>query len=191
MTNSDLFDAALLLAARESGQEEVNKYMSMPLIEHEFSLLHKRKIKSLFRSEKYSDVLSEINTIARRTAAAVLIVCTVLFGTFISIKAVREDIWRAVTSFFEEYFSFGTDNSEVQESITEYKAPSWIPEGYTEIDNQRSKQNFDIVYISDSGDLLIYSQYMYNYSAVQYDNEDVEITDVLINGFSGIAENVK
>jgi len=185
MTKSDIFDAALIAAAKKCGQDEVDYYMSLPLAEHDFSRRHDRRMKNLFRREKYAGALKVVKSISKRAVAAVLVVCTVLFVTVISIEAIREDIWSEFTVFFKEYLSFGKENPNEQGYITEYKSPAWLPEGYEEDTVTKTVQSYDIFYTNEDGDLLAYMQHMYNYSSVWYDNEGVVITDITVNGLDG------
>ena len=180
-----MFDAAVILASQKCGQDEVDYYMSLPLIEHEFSKRHEKRMARLFKRERYSDIRTACRIFAKRAAVAVLVICTLLFGTVISIKAVREDIWQSVTEFFEKYFSFGTDDPYSQQTITEYKVPTWLPEGYSETQTAKAEQNYTIGYFSEDGILLLYSQYLYHASSVLYDNEGANVSDVKINGLDG------
>ncbi len=185
MDSTDMFEAALILASKKCGQEEVDYYMNLPIIPHTFSKRHTRRIKNVFRKEKYRNILSGVRIFTQRAVVALLVLCTVLFGTVMSIEAVREDIWTVVTTFFEEYFRFGNNAPEEQIEIKNYKSPEWIPEGYTEIERTQTLQTFDIVYISENGDFLNYSQSLYNYTSAEHDNEDAVFSTVEINGLQG------
>lgn len=66
MNKSDIFDAALIAAAKKCGQDEVDYYMSLPLAEHDFSRSHDRRMKNLFRREKYAGMLSAIRKTTKK-----------------------------------------------------------------------------------------------------------------------------
>ena len=82
----------------------------------------KREINYIEAHEKYRPALE----MWKRAAVVVLVVMSVAFASVMSVEAVRNAIWEAVTTWYNESIHFkyvGDDNAAAPDILLEYKEP--------------------------------------------------------------------
>ena len=101
-----------------------------------------RRIRKLIRkSAKYSREETAVVTpmpkrFLRRAAVAILVAVSLMFGGIMSISAVRKSLWKAITEWYNEFFSVnyekGRDRITVPDKIEEIRKPRLLPQGVVE-----------------------------------------------------------
>lgn len=101
-----------------------------------------RRIRKLIRKsakcsrEKTAVVTPMPKRFLRRAAVAILVAVSLMFGGIMSISAVRKSLWKAITEWYNEFFSVnyekGRARMTVPDKIEEIRKPRLLPQGVVE-----------------------------------------------------------
>jgi hypothetical protein len=153
-----------------------------------FSAEFYRKMARLIRIQKKSYYYF-VNTTGKRVASILLALLVALTATTFSVKALREPVIRFIIEVFEKMstieFEGGEDEDVEGPAITSFYVPSWIPDGFVVVREQRTNRSFQVDYQRDD-QMIYFSQYLPYGSRVSIDTEGATISPILVNGFDGI-----
>lgn len=167
---------AVIEASTDADQElpdELKKRISKVLFGH--------KLKS-FR--KYALV------IGKRAAVFLMILMTLLTVACASIKPLRENIFNAIITWYDEYFTFAFNNEEGPENtaeITDEKF-SYLPEGYT-ITSDMSAGKYREVLIENGETLISYWRKPHTEKSHMIDSDFIVVGEIEIQGHTVIYLN--
>jgi len=193
--NSEIFDEVLRIVVRDYHQKEIAEYNNITEEDkHIFSPEFEKKMKILFkRGKKFkNDVKKYTAGFLQKSAIIVLIILSVSFISLFAVEAVREEIYKIITTFYEKYIQVGFGDTNVQnliadippEQIEETYLPSYVPDGYWEEKVSKSDNNVSAVYINNENQNIFYYQRLI--SAFTFiDGEDYIENDINISGMSG------
>ena len=147
------------------------------------------------------------NRVLRTVAAVLAVVLILAAGTSITAKALHVDIWGKLANWTKEIFQFadmhdGTAATEpekeknqeleslqdalTQETIDEKLVPTWMPNGYKNIDLKISVsprvRNINAVYEKDGSDLIIKIRQTIGVQAPQVEKNDDFIELYVVDG---------
>ncbi len=174
------FKAALWALA----ETELAELPARETLSYTYSKRFLRGMKRILRAEKYG-YLKLVNAKWKRTVAACVTVCILLSGAM-SVKAIREPVIEFIEYCYEEFtrFVFGENDSselDVPETIETEYAPTYIPEGYVEVDYQTTP--ILIVKAWEKlGDNLVYRQIVANLTNRNIDTETVNYQKLYVDG---------
>lgn len=173
--------------------EEVN---AIEPIEHEFSVLYRKNIKKIIKEQKKWDEFASLNgrpgSIKKKIKMIILIAAAMIALGGITVAACEPLREWIIGLFVEEYedhidvktFSGSEADFEVPK-LNELYQPTYIPEGYELQVNDLDASNLFMVWENNNGSYIAYSQDLLN-TVPAINNEDVNIENILINGFDAI-----
>ncbi len=208
------FDTLLYMASEYMTAPEVGIYDSADDAV-ELSRRYLRRMNRFIRGVKRRESLEQWSTVlryAKRTAVAVMLICTVGLGCVLGIKATREALWKLIITRYDKSIkvTFVPDNtsdtevsanaaedlsetaaetldvmSTVPTEILDYREPAECLVGFDRYEINRSFASLLIEY--EKEDILItYSQHLIGDYATYVSNQDTVVSDIEINGYIGI-----
>jgi len=181
-------DAVILLAGDVLIEQDVAYARSLDTTDSIISKRADRKIRRninmTFKSHEYRRGL----VITKRVVAALLIVCTVLFASAMSIEAVRTNFWNAIVEWFDDYISIKFDQTPAisTENAVDFKEPAYLPNGYEAANRFITDYSNKITYHVNDTKALIYIQKVISSNETLIDNKNCIIHDIEISGYPGI-----
>lgn len=174
------FKAALwALAETELAELPVRETLSYTYSKHFL-----RGMKRILRAEKYG-YLKLVNAKWKRTVAACVTVCILLSGAM-SVKAIREPVIEFIEYCYEEFtrFVFGENDSselDVPETIETEYAPTYIPEGYVEV-NSESYEQLTVTTWQNGSNIITFKQAVATSANFNFDTETNDYQIIDLNG---------
>jgi len=155
-------------------------------LSHQFSWRFKRKMKALLKYERRTTVMRRFVRQMKTAAAVLLITLSMAFGTVMSVEAYRVRFFEFVTEIWEELTSIviHSDENADHDALTPI-SPSYIPEGYSVLEQTSDKYENTIIYSNANGLELYYSQRMATQSEFILDSEDIEPQNIRIGSHEG------
>ncbi len=186
--NFDKLDALIMLAGDVLIEKDVAYARSLDTTGSIISKRVDRKIKQNIRMAFKSHEYWRGWIIAKRVVAVLLIACTVLFASAMSIEAVRTNFWNAIIEWFDDYISirFNQPTIESSENTADLKEPSYLPDGYKAADKFKTDYSNKITYYVNDTKALIYNQKVISTNETLIDNENCTIRDIEIGGYPGV-----
>ncbi len=145
-----------------------------------------RKLVRRIRYTEQHEIYSPVWEFCKRTAAVVLMVMSIGFASVMSIEAVRDAVWKTVTTWYEEriHIQYVTDHdTDAPATIENYKKPV-ISDQYIEKEIIRSMFNYHLNYLRD-GEKIIYQQGTLVYYDTWLSNHDTEMHKIEIQQYQG------
>ena len=150
-----------------------------------------RRIRKLIRkSAKYSREKTAVVTpmpkrFLRRAAVAILVAVSLMFGGIMSISAVRKSLWKAITEWYNEFFSVnyekGRARMTVPDKIEEIRKPRLLPQGVVESVAVDSLSQFLCDYYIDKNLVMTFSQKLLTKKTNLINGEDAEVSYISVN----------
>lgn len=177
----DKLDALILLAGDVLVKKNLNTDLldGAPVVNRPKSL--DRKIARMIQHERRKPY-NEVFVILKQTASVFLVVCTLILAMAMSVEAVREAFWNAVVEWFDKYISVVYEcEADPPDVIEEYKEPQLVPVGAERRVVIKDDNYYVIDYYFDNQLLLTYQQSIVNKKEHLYDNNVVQISEILID----------
>lgn len=164
-----LFEALLRQAVIESYEEEL---LSIPQDKiHRFSDTHNKKMNKLFQKAELQEKIRVTTKWIKRSIAMLLIVTSVLFGALVTVPEVRAAVTGVVIEWFNKFTKFTSNNAYNAETDEPNEwAPSYIPEGFTKIEQDNFGGILTLVYQDQEG-TMIDIICLYDGGSISIDNE--------------------
>lgn len=150
-----------------------------------------RKIRKLIRkSAKYSREETAVVTpmpkrFLRRAAVAILVAVSLMFGGIMSISAVRKSLWKAITEWYNEFFSVnyekGRARMTVPDKIEEIRKPRLLPQGVVESVAVDRFSEYSCAYYTDKNLVMFFSQKLLTEKTNLINGEDAEVSYISVN----------
>ncbi len=136
---NDKLDHLIGLALLDCGNKDAEMFRNIDTSDIPDNPRLDRKISRLIKRKEREAAVKKTKRIAWRVAIAAMLILSIMFATLMSITAIREAIWKAIVSWYENYITVQYEPSQAEETeYTNYN--SLIPES-TEAD---SNTNADI-----------------------------------------------
>ena len=156
--NDSIFDALFRQAVIESVERKVRALPAEDeLKDIIFSERHEKRMEKLFSSSLRKSRIAKAAKFARRAAAVILIVSTFLFGALMTSQDVRATVVNTIVQWFEQFDFFTSDQADEPTAII---LPSYMPEGFTDIQSSQFRWNMHLKLpcLSDDYIRIIYIQ---------------------------------
>lgn len=150
-----------------------------------------RRIRKLIRkSAKYSREGTAVVTpmpkrFLRRAAVAILVAVSLMFGGIMSISAVRKSLWKAITEWYNEFFSVnyekGRARMTVPDKIEEIRKPRLLPQGVVESVANEDFCRFSCYYCLDENVIMTFYQKVLTKGTNLINGEDAEVSYISVN----------
>lgn len=150
-------------------------------LSYKFSNRFSRKMKALLKYERRAPTMRRMVHHMKVAAAMFLITLTLTFGTVMSVEAYRIRFFEFVTEIWEELTSVvihSNDNADHDKIVT--VSPSYIPNGYTVLEETNSQYENTIIYADEEGTEIYYSQTLLTQGEAILDTENTAIQTTLI-----------
>ena len=165
----------------ELGNEEIEKYLSLPDENIELSKSLENKIKEISKKRK-AFFYNLIRTIPRKIAV-ILIASIIIFSMAMGISAIRKPIisfFINIEETFIKFYAIEQDNEiYIPKSIEKMYLPTFIPNEYIMVDSQKTKSSATTIWMCDTA-LIIFEQDIIVKSQTYIDNEDVKYQSFLL-----------
>jgi len=153
---------------------------------HIFSVKFEKKMKRLIRKSNIKYININKFRVRKSILAASLVI--VIVAASMSVEAVRLPIVRLtekIYSEFSEILFHNEENIKVPETIEEVYVPSYIPGGYTLLEEENLKLMHFLFYTNEKGQEISVEQFTLSVS-MSVDTEDITTENITINGMNGI-----
>ncbi|MEY8332478.1 DUF4367 domain-containing protein [Lachnospiraceae bacterium 47-T17] len=153
--------------------------------EHVFSKRFERRMKRLIRMERLGLYGHGRKRAVRAAAAALLIAAGVLLAAVLSVEASRVKLVEWLLDIHDEYTNIATKKKDSDESIAfETAMPSYIPDGYTAVDREKSAATNTVQYANEQGKIIEFDQVRAEGMSFLVDTEDAVTGTVVIGDIS-------
>ena len=149
-----------------------------------------RRIRKLIRkSAKYSREETAVVTpmpkrFLRRAAVAILVAVSLMFGGIMSISAVRKSLWKAITEWYNEFFSVnyekGRARMTVPDKIEEIRKPRLLPQGVVEADSREYFSKYSCAYYIDKNLIMVFSQKLLTDKTNLINGDGAEVSNISV-----------
>lgn len=153
---------------------------------HEFTKKFQKRMKRLAWSEAHP-WMTTITTFTKRVAVIFICTITFLFGTIMSVEALREKFFETIKTFWEDsvqhkYFTSGMESTK---GVIE---PLYIPEGYELVEKKQEELFATIEYRNSKGDEIRWIHWKVTDSLTlildtEYDSREEKAIDGVIISF--------
>lgn len=146
--------------------------------EYEFSRKFERKMKRLIKREAHPWI-GVVQNIMKRVAVFFIGVIGITLIFTMSVEAYRVKFFETIKTIFEDSFMF----SYFTESDTNKLAnrePTYIPDGYQEVDRTENENYLSIIYENGKGEVLLWDQMLVTEGGsmtfdLEYDEEESKV----------------
>lgn len=153
---------------------------------YSFSAEFERKMKRLIKKSHIKYVNINKFRIRKSNVAASLII--IIAAASMSVEAIRIPVIKLTEKIYTEFSEIlfdNEDNIEVPETIEDVYVPSYIPEGYTLLEEEDLKLMHFFVYSNEKEQEIMVEQFTVSVS-MAVDTEGITTEDITINEMNGI-----
>lgn len=146
-----------------------------------FSAEFEQKMRKLINREK-KPYYYLINTVGKRVACIILAALITLTSVTFGVKAIREAVIDFFVETFEKFSIVGFKDEDIPENnkiIETYYAPTYIPEGYELVLDEKLSMYRIMEFISETGKIN-FEQKLINSNDIYVDTENVESEEITI-----------
>lgn len=177
MTDCSLYLEALQKVFNEEFEKDMNELDQME--DHVFSVKHEKKMKKLIKRQK-KPYFKLICTGGRR-AACIIAAIIILSASALSVEAVRKAIFDFIISVFSDHnvitVEEGTD-SGYPETIEEEYYISELPEGFVQLQYDKSPVSINSLYCKDKTCVFFYQTVKSKFNKY-FDNEHSQVFETI------------
>lgn len=183
--NQKLIDAFIIYVQQQNASLPGNEALKGITFSSDFEI----RMKKLFARRRHGYYVL-FGTVMRRVAT--IVVALLISATIVtaSVEALRTPVVRFFTEVYERFTQiFVMDNTaETSDTIKfEPHIPTNIPEGYVVSSEQMLDSQYQVIYIDEYGNHIRFVQRWKGVSELFADTEDIQYTDITINGCAGIS----
>ena len=185
---NDKLDALIMLSAHVLAEKNISEFDAVDISDIEIPKALDKKISRMIAREWRRQEYGFVYAFARRSAAVILVLCTMAFVFAMSIEAVRESLWNAIFGWYDEYFSvqFVPDNtSEAPPTLIEEKREPTVPDDWEKEVLLDNGFTYYVLYSHNGEETVEYTQDILDNSGVKYDNGATVIEETTVNGHEG------
>lgn len=191
--NEKLFDALLEAAVCGQFQQTLDHLNWDGTKKHAYSPAHAAAIRRLLQKHHRTLAVRHMLGAAKKAAVVALVVLSVFFAGIMSVGAIRSEIVHLVVEWYEKYVdaSFQTDlpgtaspaNNLPEEGLM---LPSYLPEGYEQVQNIQNAAFTIVICRNTEGTKLTFLQRPLAGGTTLLDNEEHTVEDIQVGGYDGL-----
>ena len=121
----------------------------------------------------------------RRAAVAILVAVSLMFGGIMSISAVRKSLWKAITEWYNEFFSVnyekGRARMTVPDKIEEIRKPRLLPQGVVEAYSHERFSEYSCDYCINEDVVITFYQNVFRERKNLINGENAEVSYISVN----------
>lgn len=140
----------------------------------------KQEIHSVLVKEKISKIRKIIIMASKRIAVAIMILSTLLTVACASIKPLRENVFNAVITWYEDYFTFAFDERPEEVTSVNDLTFTYLPDGYA-ITSDVSAGGYREVLIENGEKMITYLRRPYLEEDDYFDEHLIKMDEFEIN----------
>lgn len=183
----DTLDALIMLSGDVLINKDVAYLNSIDTSDIKISPRFSRKTHRMIRRKCRQKEYGQFIIVTKRIAAAVLIVCSILFASTMSIEAVRNEFWNTIVEWFDKYITISYQVEKIAPTIiVTKKEPTYLPEGYEKAVKADAPTSYIIQYQQNEERRLTYQQKPLTQNEIWIDNKNCSISEVKVNNFNAI-----
>ena len=139
----------------------------------------KHRIHNVLLKERYSRIGKTVLSVSKRVVVAIMILSTLLMVACASIKPLRENIYNAIITWYDEYFSFAfSDKSEEINGLSE-ETFNYLPNGYV-ITSDISVGEYREVLIENGEKMITFLRRPYSKEDDYFDEHLIKVDEVVM-----------
>lgn len=155
-------------------------------IDHVFSDRFNKKMDRLIKLSKKPKVIRKVMMFSHKkiaVASVVIVVASVTSMSMLSVQGNRTRFFDVITQMYKELttITFDSDDQKNYDKLVP-NVPTYIPDGFKEIDRFVSKAKVRITYENNEGVIIKFIQNYVNDNSAITDTEDIKIEVSLKNG---------
>lgn len=183
--SEDSYESAIMrVLVQPLLDEDVARFDEYNKIPYESSAAFERKINRIFQREKVMSYGRTVLIWMKRVAVCAMVSIMVLLASCAAVRPLREKIVNAVVEWYTEYVAVSFEQ-ETAESVLQ--RPTYIPEGYSLIQENRLDDYIFIRYAAiDSDDIISFTCENSVDASTLYDHERHSMEQIEINGNHGL-----
>lgn len=180
--SDNLFEALFRQAVIDNFNRELAKIPSEEELSKSitFSAQHELRMKKLFIYINRKYWIKSALKQAKKIAVIIILTIFILFGALMTMPNVRASVTETFILWFDQFTKFISNKTNISSEPLE---PSFIPEGYAESERIEFDDFLSILYMNDSGDILLFSVSAAN-NSVSMDNEGRVYRETIIDGIA-------
>jgi len=192
--NEHVFDALFQAAVCQIAEEELVNIVVPSQHRHTFSQKHERKMKVILGHHKRQGWRHKAASATKRIAVVLLVIIAISFGSLMTVEAVRNEVIRAVTQWFEQFTDVGfiggdmsTSSEEIDLRHSGAMLPGYVPEGFESVALERDEFSVFALYEDTEGRVVWFNQmWQEEKDTISIDNEQHISKIVSIHGYEGV-----
>lgn len=155
-------------------------------LSHQFSRRFKWKMKALLKYEGRTPSTRQFVHRMKIAATMLLVTLSLTFGTIMSVEAYRVPFFEFLTQVWEELTSIiiHSDSNADHDTLL-LLSPTYIPEGYTILEQISNEYKNSIIYYNESGAEIYYLQKLSSQSEFIFDSEGTDPKEITIGTHKG------
>lgn len=170
-------DEMLAQAAYEAAMKQLDALPHPEQCQHQFSSKFERRIRKLTRKVKHPAIYRVV-----RMAACFLLMFSFGFGCILAISSdVRAATYGWIQEKVEAFYQYFFDG-EVISQVPANFYPDWLPDGYSQNNENSTSGGKSYVFTNENGDVLVFSYSTGKDHSMLYITDDCAQSATIING---------
>lgn len=177
-----MFDAALKQGLRDvvaEEQAELNRQIKESKVTYAPTKKHVREARKLMR--KFENKHRRAPVAWTRAIAALLVVTTIVLGTFVMMPDVRAAFFNTVMGIYDKYIAVRFTNTPDRVISVGKFTMGYVPEGYRLVEKSEASAKYRYVFTNESGDTIRLSYQPDATRHLQYDFEFIQTKTIYLN----------
>lgn len=152
-----------------------------------FSGEFEKKMQNLIKQQKRF-YYAYINSVGKRVACIILIICISMFATVFSVKALREPFINFIVETYNKFTSIFIEENvgNIDDIDFEIITPEFIPADFIAGEPSKTENGYMCTYTDSEGNYIIYTQDLYDRWQEIIDTENINYEKIYINSLEAI-----
>ncbi|MEA4831243.1 MAG: DUF4367 domain-containing protein [Oscillospiraceae bacterium] len=184
--NNRKFELLIRAAVYDCHTDDVTMLEALDISSVKFDKAYLRRKKRILSEQKAINSYNHKKVVFNRIAITALIIISIIFGSIMSVSAVRESLWKTVTKWYDKYIDIYFNNYSYESSppseIEIVRKPMNISADWEENILSNDSTSVYIEYYKDNEFLFSYQQGLIQDGSVWINGENVKVTDIQIHG---------
>lgn len=182
--NNEMFEAILKVAGKEALERELEKIPPSEELDKIYkpSREYEKKLKKIISQSTRKDKFNIFIKRFKKVAIAAVIGLIALSAVLLTVEASRNYIFNTIIKWYDQYTYVELGDSSPYITITDMPRPTYIPEGFTEVQSNLVGDMKFLIYQDSDGEKILYEEYLKESFGTLVDNEHKLFIATEING---------